>query len=88
MPSPLPPPRLPPAEIFHVPISPAVRVSAWPALPQVLKFQEQQNRVSASNDFFRGLSKDADLVMDGDLLMVSYLSMHARCDAPYDYDTI
>ena len=37
----------------------------------MLKFQEQQNRVSASNDFFRGLSKDADLVMDGDLLMVS-----------------
>lgn len=37
---------------------------------QVLKFQEQQNKVSASNDFFRGLSKDADLVMDGDLLKV------------------
>lgn len=40
------------------------------AMPQVLKFQEAQNRVSASNDFFRGLSKEADLVMDGDLLMV------------------
>lgn len=39
---------------------------------QVLKFQEAQNRVSASNDFFRGLSKEADLVMDGDLLMVSW----------------
>lgn len=37
---------------------------------QVLKFQEAQSRVSASNDFFRGLSKEADLVMDGDLLMV------------------
>ncbi|CAB1111828.1 unnamed protein product [Ectocarpus sp. CCAP 1310/34] len=36
---------------------------------RVLKFQEAQNRVSASNDFFRGLSKEADLVMDGDLLM-------------------
>lgn len=38
---------------------------------QVLKFQEQQNKVSASNDFFRGMSRDADLVVDGDLLMVS-----------------
>lgn len=37
---------------------------------QVLKFQEAQSRVSASNDFFRGLSREADLVMDGDLLMV------------------
>ncbi|CAM9797019.1 unnamed protein product [Scytosiphon promiscuus] len=36
---------------------------------RVLKFQEAQSRVSASNDFFRGLSKEADLVMDGDLLM-------------------
>ena len=44
--------------------------------PQVLKFQEAQNRVSASNDFFRGLSKEADLVMDGDLLMVRYRTSH------------
>lgn len=39
---------------------------------QVLKFQEAQNRASATNDFFRGMSKEADLVMDEDLFMVSF----------------
>lgn len=38
---------------------------------KVIKFEEQQNKVSASNDFFHGLSRDADLVVDWDLLQVT-----------------
>lgn len=45
---------------------------------KVMKFQHEQSKVSASNDFFRVLSQDADLIMDGDLLVVSFYVLGIR----------
>ena len=51
---------------------------------KVLKFQHEQDKVSASNEFFRGLSKEADLILDGDVIMVRVTTKRGprRCFLP------
>lgn len=48
------------------------RVPSMMIVAQVLKHDVEQGKVSATNNFFRELSRDADLVADSQLFLVSH----------------